>query len=75
MFRIMPDFVDFQNLIAFLDGFRQLHVTPGTENSSLLIGMGTGVLVQGIGTGLTQGEHEFILCTVRKDGVEQAFGG
>ena len=70
MNRKMPDFVNFLNLIPFLDRFHQLHVTPGTKNSSLLFGMGTGVLVKGIGTGFTQREHELILCTVRKDGVE-----
>ena len=70
MNRKMPDLVNFQNLVPFLNCFHQLHVTPGAENSSLLFGMGTGVLVQGIGTGFTQREHELILCTVRKDGME-----
>ena len=70
MFRKVPDFVDFHNLIPFLDGFHQLHVRPGTKNTSLLFGMGARVLVQGISTGLTQRKHQLILCTVRKDGVK-----
>ena len=65
-----PHFVNFQNLIALFDGFHQLHVTPCVENRSLLIDVGAGILIQRIGTGLTQREHELILCTVRKDGMK-----
>ena len=49
----MPHFVDFQHLVPFLDSFHQLDVTPRTENGSLFVGVSTGILVQGIGTGFT----------------------
>ncbi len=67
----VPHFVNLYNSIIFLQRFLQLHATPRTPNGSLAFGMGTRVLITGIGACSAKGKHQFALGAVGKDGMEQ----
>ena len=63
-FRKMPYFVQFQDLVTFLQCFLQFYAAPRPLHGSFAVGVGAGGLVTRIGTGLAKGKHQFTLGTV-----------
>ena len=70
----MPHFVNGKDAVPFLQSFLHLHTAPRPLNGSFVLGMGTGGLATGVGTGLAQGEHQLALGAVGKDGMKQSPG-
>ena len=67
----MPYFVSLEDTVAFFQSSLQLHATPCSLNGSLVLGMGTRVLITGIGACSAKGKHQFALSAIGKDGMEQ----
>ena len=63
-FRKMPYFVQFQDLVTFLQCFLQFYAAPRPLHGSFAVGVGAGGLVTRIGTGLAKGKDQFTLGTV-----------